>query len=66
MRSEINSPEVRAKAAAALEWCRHATDYATRHQGKPWKYVLIPHDEVASNGTLPALVARYSQNGERK
>jgi len=45
-----------AKREAAVKWCEHATPYAMQHGGKPWKYVLIPHDMVAENMTLAGLV----------
>ena len=51
-RSELNTPEVRAKAAAAARWCKHASDRAAQVGGKPWKYLLIPHDEVAESKRL--------------
>ncbi len=54
---------VPAKRAAGLQWCRHASDYAAQHWGKPWKYVLVPHDAVAENMTLAGLVARYTDEG---
>ncbi|WP_426778739.1 hypothetical protein [Pseudomonas aeruginosa] len=37
---------MQAKAAAAAQWAKHATDYAQSVGGKPWKYLLIPHSEV--------------------
>ncbi|MHB1496061.1 MAG: hypothetical protein ACYCUY_11540, partial [Acidithiobacillus sp.] len=43
---------VRAKAAAAARWCKHASDHAAQVGGKPWKYLLIPHDEVAESKRL--------------
>jgi predicted ATP-dependent endonuclease of OLD family len=27
---------------------------------KPWKYLLIPHDEIAENMTLPGLTSRFA------
>jgi type III restriction enzyme len=54
--SEINSADVQAKRDAGIKWCEHATAYASQHGGKPWKYVLIPHDLVAENMTLAGLV----------
>ena len=53
--------EVRAKADQAIIWCKHASDYAAKVGGKPWKYLLIPHDAVAPNVTVPALMARFAQ-----
>jgi type III restriction enzyme len=29
--------------------------------GKPWRYVLIPHDAIAENLTLDGLAARFGQ-----
>ena len=39
------------KAKAAALWCRHAT----AHDGKPWKYLLIPHDKIDETKTLAGL-----------
>ena len=55
--AEINSEDVTAKAAAAVEWCRIASLHAESHGGKSWTYVLIPHDAVTVNRTLAALKA---------
>ena len=49
---DLKDPEGLAKADAAFEWCKHATDYALQHNGKHWRYVLIPHDEVAESKKL--------------
>lgn len=49
---DLKDPEVLAKANAAFEWCKHATDYALQHNGKHWRYVLIPHDEVVESKNL--------------
>ena len=54
---DMNSAEVKAKAAAAFEWCKHASDYSHKHGGKPWKYLLIPHDAVAVNKTLNGFIS---------
>lgn len=49
---DLKDPEVLAKADAAFEWCKHATDYALQHNGKHWRYVMIPHDEVVESKKL--------------
>ena len=41
-----------AKASAAAQWCRHASDHAKTVGGKPWVYVLLPHDEVKESSRL--------------
>ena len=43
---DLGTQEVQAKAAAAAQWVKYATDYALSVGGKPWKYLLIPHSEV--------------------
>ena len=45
-RAELASGEVQAKAAAAARWCGQASGYTARVGGKPWHYLLIPHDEI--------------------
>lgn len=57
--SEINDEEVRAKARAAAEWCKHATEHERAHDGKSWYYLLIPHDAIAENKTLQGFEATY-------
>jgi type III restriction enzyme len=59
MASEMKSADVLAKAAAAVVWCGHASEYSSQHGGKPWAYLLVPHDEVAANVTLAAIEQRF-------
>lgn len=59
-RSEINDAEVLAKKEAAVEWCRQASEYMQSNGGKPWSYVLIPHDVIAQNMTLKGLAESVS------
>ena len=59
--NQMTDPVVLAKKDAAMKWCAHATEYAASHGGKPWRYVLIPHDEVAGNMTIDGLVNRYGK-----
>jgi type III restriction enzyme len=53
--TDLNTPEVKAKRVAGVRWCMHATDYLRRHGGKPWRYLLIPHNAVSENMTLAGL-----------
>jgi type III restriction enzyme len=55
----VSDVEVLAKRDAALEWCKHATEYAQQHGGKPWKFIMIPHEAVAENRTLTALASEF-------
>jgi type III restriction enzyme len=51
-RNEMEDPVVLAKRDVAVTWCKNASNYAATCGGKPWKYVLIPHDIIAENITL--------------
>ena len=55
----VSEVAVLAKRDAAIEWCKHATKYAQQHGGKPWKFIMVPHDAVAENRTLAALASAY-------
>ncbi|HHT9146110.1 MAG TPA: DEAD/DEAH box helicase [Candidatus Wunengus sp. YC61] len=60
---DIESADVQEKAQAALEYCKHATDFTIPNGGKPWKYVLIPHNAVMVNMSFETLARSYeSQN----
>jgi type III restriction enzyme len=58
--ADVDSEEVQAKAKAAVDWCAHASAYSALHGGRPWRYLLIPHDAVQVNVTLSALAARFA------
>lgn len=51
-RNDMDDPVVKEKAKSAVQWCKHASDYARSVGSKPWKYVLIPHDEITDNKRL--------------
>ncbi|WP_017364770.1 DEAD/DEAH box helicase family protein [Methylococcus capsulatus] len=51
-RADLDTQEVQAKAAAAVQWCGHASEYTASVQGKPWQYLLLPHDEVDESRRL--------------
>ena len=51
-RGDINTQEVQAKAAAAVRWCKHASDHAVSVGAKCWKYLLVPHDEINESKRL--------------
>jgi type III restriction enzyme len=58
--NNLQDPDVLAKKAVAIEWCRHASQHAASCGGKDWQYVLIPHDAIAENMTLEGLARLYS------
>ena len=51
-RNELGTDEVKAKAEAGALWCRHASDHALKIGSKPWKYLLVPHDQVTEDKRL--------------
>ncbi len=51
-RVDIDTDEVAAKSNAATKWCKLASDYAHEVGGKPWHYLLVPHDEVNESRKL--------------
>lgn len=65
-RSELEGAErdsahdVTEKRRAAVEWCRYATTHARDNAGKPWRYLLVPHDAVQESMTLHGLTTQYT------
>ena len=59
---QLSHPDVLSKARAGILWCKHASDHEMANAGKPWRYVMIPHDAVVENMTLGGLIARYVRN----
>lgn len=57
--NQMDDAVVVAKKNAAVTWCTNASAYSKDNRGKPWSYVLIPHDEIAENSTLTGLVTRF-------
>ncbi|MFI3174578.1 MAG: DEAD/DEAH box helicase family protein [Bacillota bacterium] len=55
-RRMLQDKVVLAKAKAGTAYCESATAYNLEHGGKPWRYLLIPHDEVRLNSSLKGMV----------
>ncbi|MFC0308741.1 DEAD/DEAH box helicase family protein [Gallibacterium trehalosifermentans] len=51
-RTDLDNPEVQAKANAARTWCEYAAEYAQKTNSKPWKYLIISHDQVTEDKRL--------------
>jgi type III restriction enzyme len=58
--TDMDSSEVQEKAQSALEYCKNASEYTMNNGGKPWKYVLIPHNAVQVNMGFGFLVEHYT------
>jgi type III restriction enzyme len=59
MRKELEDPLVLAKKEVAVSWCANASGHALSYGGKPWQYLLIPHDAIAENMTLGGLASQF-------
>ncbi|WP_455865056.1 hypothetical protein [Pantoea agglomerans] len=57
--ADVQSPDVQAKARAAVRWCKYANDHANQHSGKHWHYVLIPHDNIELGRSVDGLKQEY-------
>lgn len=57
--NQMDDAIVLAKKEAAIKWCRNASDYTATNGGKPWRYVLVPHNAIAVNMTLDGLVWQF-------
>ena len=51
-RNELGAEDVKAKAEAGAKWCKHASDHAKTTGAKPWKYLLIPHDQATEDKSI--------------
>lgn len=58
----LATEEVKAKAKAARQYCALATDYTTKHGGKPWDYILISHSKIKSNSTFKGIRSQSERN----
>ncbi len=56
MATKMNDVDVVAKRDVAVEWCERATKHSVDHGGKPWRYALIPHDQIQDNISLDHLM----------
>jgi type III restriction enzyme len=57
--NQMKDPDVLAKRDVAMTWCKQASEHARGHGGKPWTYILVPHDAIAENMTLEGLARRH-------
>jgi len=61
MATQMKDEVVLAKRDVAIQWCAWASEHARSYSGKPWQYVLIPHDSIIENVTLEFLLKQYSK-----
>ncbi|MDF5516361.1 DEAD/DEAH box helicase family protein [Vibrio parahaemolyticus] len=56
---EMEDVDVIAKAKAATRWCRYANENAAKVGGKPWHYVLLPHDAITLSRSVDGLLKEF-------
>ncbi|MDW7709785.1 MAG: DEAD/DEAH box helicase family protein [Deferrisomatales bacterium] len=59
---QVGDPVVQEKARGAVQWCGHASAHEAAHGGKPWSYLLIPHDAIRDNMTIEGMVGMFRQS----
>ena len=64
MSKEIDAEEVRLKMMAAMSYCESATEFNEKKGGKPWKYMLIPHDSILGSTSYEFLEKQYTKTGD--
>lgn len=57
--SDIETTEVQEKSISALQYCNYATAFTVENKGKPWKYILIPHNAVILSMSFENLSKTY-------
>lgn len=64
-RDLVDDPDVQRKARAAILWCHIATDHNARETGeKPWRYALVPDDQIQASATLDGLLAAFGKTAD--
>ena len=58
--SEMTDEVVLMKADAAAVWCKRASEHSVGVGGKPWKYLLIPHDQISDQMTFFGLESKWT------
>jgi type III restriction enzyme len=56
----MTNDDVEEKANAARKWCEYASLHEKEIGGKPWRYVLIPHNSIFQNLTFNGIVSSSS------
>ena len=52
---QVSDETVLIKRDAATLWCSRASSHNAEYGGKPWKYLIVPHDIITDNRTLEGL-----------
>ena len=55
---DVDDADVQEKAEAARAYCEIVSAYNAQHNGKPWKYVIIPHSAVQRTHTFDYILGK--------
>ena len=55
---DVNDIEVQKKAESARAYCKVVTEYNSKHYGKPWRYVVIPHIAVQRSHSFAYILSK--------
>lgn len=59
---DVETDEVQLKMKAALKYCQYANEFTSKNEGKTWRYLLIPHDQVDKTSSFSNLINRFEKN----
>jgi len=61
-RDLVDDPDVVRKTRAAVLWCHIATEHHAKKVGeKPWRYAIIPDDQIQASATLDGLLSAHTK-----
>lgn len=59
---DVDTEEVQLKMKAALKYCHYANEFTKENNGKKWRYLLIPHDQIEKTSSFQNLVNKFEHN----
>ncbi len=59
-RRDLETETVLAKSKAVGVWIGYANAHAITSGGKPWRYLLVPHDRMTESASLAGLAASFT------
>ena len=57
---DMETEVVQAKSKAVATWIGYANRHAAANGGKPWRYLLVPHDRMTEGASLAGLAATFT------
>jgi type III restriction enzyme len=61
----LGDADVLEKKEAAKEYCRAASEFNAENGGKPWRYLLISHDDIRLNSSFRYFANQPSYQQQR-